>query len=329
VEVAFRPILLFAGQAQDGKGAAEGAPAPLDKYMAILDALNADLGDGPSPKPSTDDFQSRLKQANAGVTELLEGVPESARRRLGRLLLPPIQGSVSAGRIEGQRSLSDDWRSIVWTAWDEKLSGRFPFRPSTPSRSASFADFAKFFRPDGDGILWGFVRARLGTLVEQRGDGQYVSRPGGDALAPDVLACLTAAQEITDAFFHVGEEPGLKLAFEADWSASEVTDTQLVVGGKVSALPRGQWSPVLRWFGEDVRVEWKNHGAPTQQLGRHSFSLFDLFTSLGGLRTSSGSVYGVECAPLSLRVRPDGKDALRPDFFARLHCPAELRTLKH
>lgn len=330
VEKAFRPFLAFAGMADDGKAAAGGAaPAPLDKYLAILDGLKADLGAAPTPQVSLDEEQSHLTQAKTGVTELLDGVPDPARRTLAQLLLPPIMGGVSAGTNQGQQSLSDDWRTMVWTAWNEKLSGHFPFKASATSSPANFADFAKFFRPDGDGILWGFVHTRLATMIEQKGDGQYVPKQGADPLAPDALMCLTVAQEISDAFFHVGEQPGLKLSIEADWNAPDVTDAKIVVAGKETPLPRGQWSAVLRWFGEDVNIAWKQSGRPTQELGRHSFSLFDLFTSLGGLHASGGrALYTADCPPLSLEVRPEGKDAFRPDFFTRLHCPQDLRILK-
>ncbi|MCL2449485.1 MAG: hypothetical protein FWD17_11105, partial [Polyangiaceae bacterium] len=66
----------------------------------------------------------------------------------------------------------------------------------------------------------------------------------------------------------------------------------------------------------------------TEELGRHSFSLFDLFDHLGGLRPSSGRAhYTSDCPPLTLKVRPEGKvDALRADFFLRLRCPADIRT---
>jgi hypothetical protein len=39
----------------------------------------------------------------------------------------------------------------------------------------------------------------------------------------------------------------------------------------------------------------------------------------------------MDAPPLSIRVRSDaGVDALRPDFFARLHCPTDVAgTLSH
>jgi type VI secretion system protein ImpL len=328
VETAFRPILTFAGLTDDAKASGGGA-VPLDKYLAILDALKADLGEsggGAAPK-SLEEVQSHLSQAKTGVQELLDAVPDPSKRTLARLLMPPVTGGVAAGSSAGENSLSDDWKSIVWTAWDQKLNGHYPFKVGPSAQPASFADFSKFFRPDGDGILWGFVHAKLANMVEQKGDGAYGSKGGGDTLAPDALQCLTVAQEITDAFFRVGDAPGLTFSIQADWTSPDVTDAKFFAGAKGNDLPKASWSAPLKWLGEDVHVEWKEGGRPTQELGRHSFSLFDLFAHLGGLKAQSAgrALYSADCPPLTLKVRPEGKDAFRPDFFTRLHCPQTLR----
>jgi hypothetical protein len=110
-----------------------------------------------------------------------------------------------------------------------------------------------------------------------------------------------------------------------------VTAAKFWIESKDTPLPRAEWSGPIRWSGEDVRVEWQQDGRPTEELGRHSFSLFDLFDHLGGLKPSPGSrsIYTSECPPLSLKLRPEGKiDALRSDFFSRLRCPEEVRVTK-
>lgn len=323
VEKGFRPILAFGGDAP-----AEGTkgPAPLEKYLAILEKLKAALEAPPAPKPGGQDPQLPFTEASTGVAALLDGIEEPTRGRLWRLLMPPVMGGALAAKAEGASALSADWRSAVWTAWD-KLRSRYPFTRSGHAEPANFADFAAFFRPDG--TLWGFVHAHLGDAVEANGEGKYVPKPSADPLAPDLLTCLTVAQEITDAFFSPGEDPGLKLSIQADWTASDVAGAKWWVGSKEAALPRAQWAGPIRWFGEDVRVEWQQGGRPTQELGRHAFSLFDLFDHLGGLKASASGrpTYTSECPPLTLKLRPEGKvDALRPDFFQRLHCPQDVRV---
>jgi len=324
VETAFRPILAFSG-GLDGADT-KGAPAPLDKYLAILDKLKAALDQAPSPKASIQDMQAPFIEAKAAVQELLDGTREPLRSNLSRILMPPVMGAVSAVKAEGATSLATDWRSDVWTAWNDKLSRKYPFRAGADA--ANFSDFAAFFKPDG--ILWGFVHGHLGDAVEATGDGRYAAKRGTDPVAADGLQCLTVAQEITDAFFQ-GQDVGLRFAIQADWTASDVKDAKAVVGGKETPLQQGQWSAVLRWFGEDMRIEWQQGGRPTQEFGRHSFSLFDLFVHLGGLKPlpSNPSIYSSECPPLMIKIRGEGRaDPFRPDFFSRLRCPEEIRIAR-
>ncbi|MGA2448614.1 MAG: type VI secretion protein IcmF/TssM N-terminal domain-containing protein [Polyangiaceae bacterium] len=322
VETAFRPILAFAGSL-DGADKSSG-PAPLDKYLAILEKLKAALDQDPSPKGSVLDAQAPFIEAKSAVQELLDGTREPIRSSLARLLMPPVMGTVQAVKAEGASSLAADWRSDVWTAWNDKLSRRYPFRSGTPP--ANFGDFAAFFKPDG--ILWGFVHAHLGDSVELKGDGRYAAKQGADPVAPEGLQCLSVAQEITDAFFQ-GQDQGLRFSLQADWTAPDVKDSRVVIGSKETPLPQGQWSSMLRWFGEDVRIEWQQGGRPTQEFGRHSFALFDLFGHLGGLRSlpSNSTVYVSECPPLTLKIRGEGRsDPFRPDFFTRLQCPDAIRV---
>jgi type VI secretion system protein ImpL len=321
VERAFRPILAFAGALQGDKGA---SPAPLDKYLAILDMLKAALDEAPSPKEPVQELQGPVAEAEAGVGELLDSTGEPTHGALLRLLMPPVRGSVLSKQQPGQKTVAEEWNSGVWTVWDQKLSKHFPFRSGD---AVNFADFAAFFKPDG--ILWGFVHTYLSDAVEQKGDGHYASK-GADPVTPSGLECLTVAQEITDAFFQ-GQDNGLRLSVQADWTAPDIKDAKFWVGQKDTALPQGQWSALLHWFGEDVRVEWQQGGRPTQEFGRHSFSLFDLFAHLGGLRPSPSarSLYAVDCPPLTLKVRSDGRvDPFRDDFFSRLRCPPQVRMAR-
>jgi type VI secretion system protein ImpL len=326
VETSFRPLLLFAGVAgSEGAAPPAGAGAPIDKYLAILDKLKAVLDAPPAPTPAGPSGQTPFNEASTGVASLLDGIEEPARGRLWRLLMPPVMGGVSAAKAEGASTLSDDWKSGVWTAWDQKLKGHFPF--AARSEAADFGQFAAFFKQDG--LLWGFVKSHLADRVEENAEGQYVVKQGADPVAGDLLGCLSVAREITDGFFPAGEDPGLKVSVQADWTASNVSAAKFWIGAKDTALPKSQWAGPIRWLGEDVHVEWQEDGRPTQELGRHSFSFFDLFEHLGGLRpTGSGrSIYASDCPPLTLKLRPEGKiDALRADFFSRLRCPGEIRT---
>ncbi len=90
--------------------------------------------------------------------------------------MPPVMGGVSAAKAEGASTLSDDWKSGVWTAWDQKLKGHFPFTPHADA--ADFGQFAAFFKQDG--LLWGFVKSHLADRVEENGEGRYLVSQGAD-----------------------------------------------------------------------------------------------------------------------------------------------------
>jgi type VI secretion system protein ImpL len=320
VDKSFRPLLLFSGDLVGDRGA--DGPAPLEKYRLILAKLKAAL-DAPSDQPNPD-VQTQFSEAGTGVRALLDGVDEPMRSRLCRLLMPPVMGGVQVQRQGFVGSLSDAWKAGVWTAWDGKLSGRFPFTKTAGETTANFADFTAFFKPN-DGLLWGFVHAALAGWVERTGSGDYAPKKGADPLSLELFGCLTVAQEITDAFFREGDDPGLKLSVQADWSAPDVSAVRISFGAKETPLPRAQWSPAMRWLGEDAKLEWVQGGRPTQELGRHAFSLLDLFHQLGGLRPAGGGTYVADFPPLVLKLRPEGKvDALRSDFFSRLRCPREI-----
>jgi type VI secretion system protein ImpL len=319
VETSFRPILVFAGEVEGDKNG--GGPSPLDKYLAILDKLKEALEEGATPSAAG---KGPYADARNGVHELLDSVPQSVRKPLGdNLLWPPVNGAIVVSR----GTTSEDWSTSVWPTWRDKLMSRFPFHGTAMGEAVKWDDFADFFKQDG--ALWGFVHKNLAGRVELSGDGRWaVARNADNPLPANVLVFLTQAQEVTDAFFHDGEAPGLKFSVQADWSETDVTDTKFVLAGKDTPLPKAQWSTGMRWMGEDTRVEWMQGSRPTQELGRHSFSLFDLFAHLGGLRPSAGhGYYMVECPPLSLKVRSDARaDAFRSDFFVRMRCPPDLQN---
>jgi type VI secretion system protein ImpL len=319
VETSFRPLLVFAGEAE-GEKSGGGGPSPLDKYLAILDKLKEALDEGTAP---TEVRSGPYFEASNGVRQLLDSVPQSVRGPLGdNLLWPPVNGA----KVVSPGPTSADWATSVWPKCDQ-LTGRFPFRGSAVGEAVTWDEFTDFFKQDG--ILWGFVHKYLMGRVELSGDGRWtVARGADNPLPANVLVFLTQAQEVTNAFFHEGEAPGLKFSVQADWTEPDVTDTKLALEAKDTPLPKAQWSTVMLWMGEKVRVEWTQGGRPTQELGRRSFSLFDLFAQFGGLRSSAGhAYYTLECPPLSLKVRSDARaDAFRSDFFQRMHCPPNLQN---
>jgi type VI secretion system protein ImpL len=318
VQKSFEPLLVFSGDAEEAK-----KPAPLEKYLTFLEDLRgtleaAEAPDGPDPRG---DFAKVCH----GVEGLLDGVQEPLKRKLKVLLIPPVAGTIRVTQQTRTGSTSTEWQKKVWDAWDSKLRKLSPFSGTPAKReAAAFGDFRTFFQPDG--TLWGFVKGNLADSVELADSG-YSSKPGAAALSGDLLSCLSTAQEISDAFFPAGDEAGLRFSMQVDWSAPDLTEAKFYIGDKATALPRAQWSSPLKWNGEGVRLEWTQGGRSTQELGRHSFSLFDLFEQLGGLKPTGAKrgVYQMEFPPLIVKVRAEGRrDPFQSGFFTRLHFPEQV-----
>jgi type VI secretion system protein ImpL len=321
VDRTFRPFLEFAGL--EAAKATGGEPPPLDGYIKLLDRLNATLE--ASEKLSPSDLEIQLADERTGVENLVDGVEGTAKSTLRHLLFPPIEGSVSAGKTTEMGGLSRDWTVSVWHAW-QKMAELTPFKASSRA-GVDIADFDKFFHP-GSGTIWTFVHAKMGDWIEQGGDGSYVVKRGADPLTADFLSCLDVAQEIADAFFPENADPGMTVSIRADWSAPDVSDVKFVAGSKATAIGNDDWA-TIKWFGEDVSLSWVQRSGAVKWFGeRKSFALFDLFKRLGGLTpTTSGDrpIYVLDSPPLTVKVRGV---ALRPDFFSRLRCPAEITTGK-
>ncbi|MGH7434529.1 MAG: hypothetical protein ACRENE_02560, partial [Polyangiaceae bacterium] len=243
-------------------------------------------------------------------------------------LMPPVMGTVSVAKTEGFGAESAEWKATVYAAYQD-LSGKYPLKPSA-AQAATFGDFASFFKPDA-GPLWAYVKGHLGDYIESGGKG-YVMKPSADPLDPGLLSCLNVAQEITDAFYPAGEDPGLKFTLMADWTATDVSEAKVWIAGKATPLGRGQWSAPLKWFGDDVKIEWTQAGQPTQQIGRRPFALYDLFKQMGGISPVAGGRSGVyvgEFAPLQIKIRSASKvDPFAGTFFSRLKCPEKVQAPK-
>ncbi len=318
VQKAFEPLLVFSG---DAEGAPK--PAPLDNYIAHLENLRAAL-EGASDAPGGPDLAPQFANTKRGVERLLDGVQEPLKSKLRALLMPPVEGTIHVTKAETTKGTSDEWNKKVYAAWDTKLRSHRPF---AGSEWAAFEDFRAFFQPDG--TLWSFFKSTLGSSVELT-DAGYKTKPGATPLAPDLLACLSIAQEITDAFFPAGDDPGLRFSLQLDWSATDISETKFSIGEKPAALPKAQWSAPLKWNGEGVRLEWVQAGRNTQEMGRHAtFTLFDLFDQFHGLNPGGRQgIYTADFPPFAVRVRSDGKrDPFARNFFSRLHCPANIEMV--
>ena len=318
VQRRFQPFLVFGGAVKDDKG---GGDVPLEKYLSELEKLTVVLeAAGSAP---TADQDTQFATTRHAIETLLTLFVEPTRSKLRKLLMAPVEMTITIKHHADQENLSKDWNTNVWTFWHDQLSERWPFNRRV-QQVADYQNFQKFFQP-GSGVLWDFVNKSLKDRVEVSGN-HYILKPDASPpLRADLIKCLNVANEITEAFF--GTENGLKLAVLVDWSATDVTEAKFLLDKKPTPLARDQWSPV-KWSGEsDVTLEWVEGGLPQDARGHDSFALFDLWKTLGGLKPAGAGVYSAQSPPLTVKVRSVGdNDVFRADFFSRLECPPEIQT---
>jgi type VI secretion system protein ImpL len=318
VQQKFHPFLVFSGTAKDEKA---GADVPLDKYLSELEKLTVVLGDaGSQPAP---DQANQFATTKHAIDTLLDAFVEPTRSKVRKLLMAPVESTIVVKRRSDDTSLGQDWKTAVWTFWHDQLRDRWPFNQRSRD-VADFEDFRKFFQPT-TGILWDFVNKSLKDRVELSGN-RYIPKADADSpVGTDVFPCLNVSKQISDTFF--GTDNGLKLSVWVDWTASDVTEAKFLLDKKPIPLTRGQWTPV-KWSGEnEVTLECVQAGLHQDASGYHSFALFDLFKTLGGLNPTGNGAYSAQSPPLSVKVRALGdNDAFRADFFSKLSCPETVQA---
>jgi type VI secretion system protein ImpL len=330
VEKGFRPILAFAGLVPPAPDAPKAdALPPFQKYQQILRETILPLMPTLSA-PRLGEVKGQVQKAMSELEGVLSSVDDSATKdTLRHLLTPPIECPISvinhpAGGPDGG---GDPWRTQVRPALQSLLDG-YPFNKAPKAHRddpASFEAFAAFFRPP-DGTLGAFLAGPISDCVTLGPDGA-TAKPGY-VVDADLLACLKNSESMMQAFFPTGEERGTKLAILVDWSAPDITDVKFSIGPTVMPLPKGEWSPSLKWAGQQVRLSYTEAGTFQQLTGRGSFSLFDLFDQLGGLTPTVTANYVARSTtlPLTVKVRSESRqDPFSPDFFGRLHCPTDAR----
>jgi type VI secretion system protein ImpL len=181
--------------------ARDGAPAPLDAYLAQLGTLRSRLhaianeGDvGPGARrfleATLQGKDSELVAALRHTDEhMLTGLPDAQRQALRPLLLRPLMQTFAAlvGPVEVE--LNRVWAAQVLRPFREELAGKYPFDEGGRVEAAP-DEVARLFGPSG--AIARFASDTLGPLVERRGDILTPRRWGEQAvtLSPELLAAF-------------------------------------------------------------------------------------------------------------------------------------------
>lgn len=245
----------------------DGAPAPLEAYLAELGKLRSRLhgianeGDvGPGARrfleATLQGKDSELVAALRHTDEhMLTGLAEAQRQALRPLLLRPLMQTFAALLAPAEAELNRVWAAQVRKPFEDDLAGKYPFDEGGRVEAGP-DEVARIFGPSG--AIARFAADTLGPLVERRGDILTPRRWGEQAitLAPELLAAFPrwvaadgSAVPSQHTVFQLMPEP----------TGTGIAEVVITIGGQTlryrNAPP--QWSHFV-WGGansQDARIE--------------------------------------------------------------------------
>lgn len=130
----------------------------------------------------------------ATLQRVATGLPEPMNQQVRHLADQTSQVLV----FEALRELEKRWDTEIYSFYQQRLAGRYPFSGS--SVDASLDDFEAFFGPQGR--LQKFQDQYLNVFIKDNLDALYSSQRGDYLVRTDVLTQLETAQRIRDTFFN-------------------------------------------------------------------------------------------------------------------------------
>ncbi|MFJ2983589.1 MULTISPECIES: type VI secretion system membrane subunit TssM [unclassified Pseudomonas] len=129
----------------------------------------------------------------ATLKRVATGLPEPIRQQVRKVADQLTQVLI----VEALRELERRWDADVYSFFQQRLAGRYPFAVRAPD--ASLDDFEAFFGPKGR--LRQFQDQYLKVFLNDNLDALYAESHGGALIRDDVLEQLQAADRIRETFF--------------------------------------------------------------------------------------------------------------------------------
>lgn len=215
----------------------------------------------------------------ATLQRMATGLPEPLSQQVKHLADQTSQVLV----IEALRELETRWDADIYSFYQQRLAGRYPFTPSS-STDASLEDFEAFFGPQGR--LQQFHDQYLNIFLKDNLDALYSSSRGDYLVRTDVLAQLEKARRIRDTFFNNRGALSVQLTVEPLALSGNRLSSLLSVDGQLIPYNHGPsqsigliWPNVLGSSGSGSQLTLVNGAGNTSSLGyRGPWSLFRLLS---------------------------------------------------
>ncbi|WP_410481849.1 type VI secretion system membrane subunit TssM [Pseudomonas plecoglossicida] len=240
------------------------------------------------------------------------GLPEPLNQQVRKL----ADQTAQVLNIEALRELERRWDADVYSFFQQRLAGRYPFVVRAPD--ASLDDFEAFFGPSGR--LQQFQKQYLQVFLRDNVEALHSDQHGGSLIRSDVIEQLAAADRIRETFFD--ERGNLSVYFSVEplgLSANQRTSL-LDLDGQLIAYTHGPRRIIgVLWpntQGQQVRSNLtllRQNGNSSSLEYRGPWSMFRLLSrgSLNG-RTATSVDLSFNTGDGVMRYRLNAEKAFNP-----------------
>lgn len=194
--------------------AKEGRPSYYDETLAAMSAVH-DYARAvqESPNRGKSALQAVLQRFSmkgpdpiATLQRVATGLPEPIRKQVSAVAEQTAYVLV----VEALRELDRRWDAEVYSFFQQRLAGRYPF--VAQGADASLDDFEAFFGPKGR--LQAFQDQYLNVFLKDNFDALYTDIRGEHLIRSDVIEQLQAAERIRETFFDQRGNLGVQFSIE-------------------------------------------------------------------------------------------------------------------
>lgn len=176
-------------------------------------------------------FAANGEDPIATLQRVASGLPDPLGQQVATIAEQTAQVLV----VEALHELDRRWRVDVYSFFEERLAGRYPFVGRAPD--AALDDFEAFFGPKGK--LQQFQERYLDVFLKENLSALYAENRGGYLIRKDVMEQLQAAARIRETFFDNRGNLNVQFSIEPLGLGADQRTSLLDLEGQVVTYPQG------------------------------------------------------------------------------------------
>nr|WP_255432050.1 type VI secretion system membrane subunit TssM [Pantoea sp. Ap-967] len=246
------------------------------------------------------------------LQRVASGLPEPINHQVRKV----AEQTAMVLNVEALRELERRWDAEVYSFFQQRLAGRYPFVVRAPD--ASLDDFEAFFGPKGR--LQQFQDQYLKVFLKDNLEALKAGRQGGSLIRADVIEQLEAADRIRETFFDPRGNLSVQFSIEPLGLSANQRTSLLDLDGQLIAYTHGPSQIIgVIWpntLGPQVRSNLtllKQAGTSSSLEYRGPWSMFRLLSraALNG-RTASSVDVSFRTGDGVMRYRLNAEKAFNP-----------------